>query len=159
MKENVERSGIIGIKTAQKSDLESRQQEFRELLDTLSPQKGWLDKGLDEIEAELFSRHSKLFMVLDSANSAAGIAQIIFEGSDIAKVENVVVRKTEQGKGLGVLLMRHIIKYAKDKGIKCMRLTSSREVAQNLYRKLGFKELGNYTKPNGKKTTVFELRF
>lgn len=56
-------------------------------------------------------------------------------------VEDVVVHKEYQGRGIGKFLMQHVIEQAKILGLQHIELTSnpSREAANALYLKLGFK--------------------
>jgi ribosomal protein S18 acetylase RimI-like enzyme len=55
-------------------------------------------------------------------------------------IEDVVVDKVARGKGLGKELIQFAIKYAKNKNVKTINLTSSPErvAANKLYQKLGF---------------------
>ncbi|WKA55342.1 ribosomal protein S18-alanine N-acetyltransferase [Planococcus shixiaomingii] len=63
---------------------------------------------------------------------------------DEAHVTNIAIRPDERGKKLGERLMMAAIEVAKDQGAMLMTLEArvSNHVAQNLYRKLGFKNGG-----------------
>ena len=57
-------------------------------------------------------------------------------------VEDVVVSPSQQGKGIGKMLMQKIIERAKEKGAAMVELTSrpTREAANALYQKVGFEK-------------------
>lgn len=63
---------------------------------------------------------------------------------DEAHVTNIAIHPHARGQKLGELMMRHLIAIAKMFGAKSMTLEVrvSNQIAQNLYRKLGFKEEG-----------------
>ncbi len=58
----------------------------------------------------------------------------------VGKIEDVIIRETFRGKGLGSKLLDKLIEIAKEKGIVNITLTSnpSRIIARNLYQKKGF---------------------
>jgi ribosomal protein S18 acetylase RimI-like enzyme len=55
-------------------------------------------------------------------------------------IEDVVVDKSQRGRGLGKYLMQHAIDYSKSLGAQSVALTSrpSRVAANELYKKMGF---------------------
>ena len=59
-----------------------------------------------------------------------------------AWIEDVVVSEAARGKGVGLMLTEAAIKLAQDNGAKTIDLTSrpSREAANRLYQKAGFKQ-------------------
>ncbi len=59
-----------------------------------------------------------------------------------AWIEDVVVDEGVRGQGIGVALNEEALKVARDKGARTVDLTSrpSREAANRLYRRLGFKQ-------------------
>lgn len=59
-----------------------------------------------------------------------------------AWVEDVVVNENARGKGVGLMLTQAAMKLAREKGAKTVDLTSrpSREAANRLYQKAGFKQ-------------------
>lgn len=70
----------------------------------------------------------------------AGITIIL----DTAELNNIVIKKTERGKGLSSLLLKELIASAKAKNCKYINLevASTNEIAINLYKKFGFKQVG-----------------
>jgi GNAT superfamily N-acetyltransferase len=65
-------------------------------------------------------------------------------GTPSAVVEDVGVLPTLQGKGIGKLMMKYALKYAKEKGCYKMSLSSNlkREKAHQFYESLGFQKHG-----------------
>lgn len=55
-------------------------------------------------------------------------------------IEDVVVDEEARGKGVGKLLVTHVLDFSRAIGLKCVDLTSrsSREAANVLYKKIGF---------------------
>lgn len=81
---------------------------------------------------------------------------------DEAHVTNVAVDRAERGKGLGEKLMRSLVQLAADCGMRWMSLECRRSnaVAQSLYRKLGFVDVGfrkRYYEDNGEDALVMAL--
>ncbi len=59
-----------------------------------------------------------------------------------AWIEDVVVDRSERGRGTGEALIRHVVELAQKKGAKWVDLTlrPSRETANRLYQKIGFRQ-------------------
>lgn len=81
---------------------------------------------------------------------------------DEAHVTNVAIRKDLRGQGLGEKLMRALIQLAADSGMIWMTLEVRRSnaVAQGLYRKLGFVDVGwrkRYYEDNGEDALLMGL--
>lgn len=71
----------------------------------------------------------------------AGTA-IAYQTNSIMGVHQVGVLPEYQGKGIGKLLMSHLVAYAKKKNCELMTLQAS-EAGLPIYVKMGFKKLGN----------------
>ena len=101
--------------------------------------------NLSEIE-NVLRQEQTLTFVAKVENTIVGIALISwYKGlsSDKLWIEDVVVDKASQGKGIGRALVSSILNYAKENASTCkIMLTSraSRVQARALYRSLGFKE-------------------
>ena len=88
--------------------------------------------------------------VAESDNEIVGtFALLIMEnmahlGTPSAVVEDVVVLPNHQGKGIGKIMMKFALKYAKENGCYKMSLSSNlrREQAHKFYKSLGFKKHG-----------------
>ena len=77
----------------------------------------------------------------------AGISIIL----DTAELNNIVIKKSKRGNGLSSLLLEKLIKIAKSKNCKIVNLevASNNEIAINLYKKFGFKQVGMRSKYYG----------
>ena len=82
--------------------------------------------------------------VLTTESGVSGHAVMSLMGPGECHVLNVCVRPDLQGRGLGRHLMSHLIVSARELGMTLMMLEvrPSNEVALQLYRSLGFNELG-----------------
>lgn len=70
----------------------------------------------------------------------AGISIVL----DTAELNNIVIKKTQRGNGYSSLLLKELIDIAIQKKCKFFNLevASNNEVAINLYKKFGFKQVG-----------------
>lgn len=87
----------------------------------------------------------------------AGISIIL----DTAELNNIVIKKTKRGNGLSSLLLEELIKIAKSKNCKIVNLevASNNEIAINLYKKFGFKEVGIRSKYYGEADALLYTLF
>lgn len=98
--------------------------------------------AFDEIAADA---HQQL-LVLESDGEVVGTAQVswlrrlTYVGGLVCVVESVRVRSDRRGRGLGGVLMGHVVTEARRRGAARVELTtnSRRERAQEFYRRLGF---------------------
>ena len=85
----------------------------------------------------------KVFLALDNGRIVGSLTLIIFRLPTglRAWIEDVVVDEAARGKGVGEKLNRAAIRATFDSGARTLDLTSrpSREAANRLYQKLGFK--------------------
>lgn len=68
--------------------------------------------------------------------------KFIHDGGNVAHIEDVVVSKEYQGKGIGELLMRSLLDLAKDSNCYKIILDCSDEI-KPFYEKIGFKKTSN----------------
>ncbi|MFC3197164.1 GNAT family N-acetyltransferase [Parapedobacter deserti] len=95
------------------------------------------------LKALIASENSHLFVAVDDGGTIAGMITV---GTYLAPtgrkgwIEDVVVDDTYRGRGLGKLLVRHAIEFAKQAQLSLLSLTSnpSRIAANQLYPKTGF---------------------
>lgn len=95
---------------------------------------------LDEL---VRSENSHLFCAVDESGNYSGMVTVgIYLSPTGAKawVEDVVVDQSQRGKGIGELLTKHAVAFAKEKKVHVLMLTSnpSRVAANALYQKMGF---------------------
>ncbi len=97
----------------------------------------------DAFYNELTNNHFACYLIMDIGQEVAGYGGM-WVLLDEAHVTNVAVRHDYRGNKLGERLMSELMKTAKFLGAKRMTLEvrESNEIAQNLYRKLGFYRAG-----------------
>lgn len=92
------------------------------------------------LESELNNINSK-YIVAKRDNKIVGFAGIWFSVDD-AHITNIVVRKSCRHQGIGSVLLEELIKLAKVKNSLTLEVNTKNEIAQKLYLKYGFKNLG-----------------
>lgn len=98
----------------------------------------------DEITKDVTSKDSGIYVaVIESDGEKAGYAEMRTVAGE-AQIYNLVIDKAFRGRGLGEMLLRHLIDKAKDDGCRLMTLEvrGGNDAAMELYRKLGFREVG-----------------
>src|SRR5947209_19825974 len=97
---------------------------------------------LDEI---VRSEASRLLVARDDSGAIVGsLTLVLFRIPTAVRawIEDVVVAEAARGQGIGEALNREALRIAKDAGARTVDLTSrpSREAANRLYQRLGFKQ-------------------
>lgn len=92
------------------------------------------------LKSELQNVSSK-YIVAKENGEIVGFAGIWYSVDD-AHITNIVVRKNYRSKGIGSLLLEKLIELAKTKDSLTLEVNTKNEIAQKLYLKYGFKNLG-----------------
>ncbi len=92
------------------------------------------------LKSELQNVSSK-YIVAKENGEIVGFAGIWYSVDD-AHITNIVVRKSYRNKGIGSLLLEKLIELAKTKTSLTLEVNAKNEIAQKLYLKYGFKNLG-----------------
>mgnify|MGYP002728572383 FL=1 len=92
------------------------------------------------LKSELQNVSSK-YIVAKENGKIVGFAGIWYSVDD-AHITNIVVRKSYRNKGIGSLLLEKLIELAKTKTSLTLEVNTKNEIAQKLYLKYGFKNLG-----------------
>lgn len=92
------------------------------------------------LKSELQNVSSK-YIVAKENGEIVGFAGIWYSVDD-AHITNIVVRKSYRNKGIGSLLLEKLIELAKPKTSLTLEVNTKNEIAQKLYLKYGFKNLG-----------------
>lgn len=92
------------------------------------------------LKSELQNVSSK-YIVAKENGEIVGFAGIWYSVDD-AHITNIVVRKNYRNKGIGSLLLEKLIELAKPKTSLTLEVNTKNEIAQKLYLKYGFKNLG-----------------
>ena len=97
-----------------------------------------------EITKDVTSNDSNVYVaVLESDGEKAGYAEMRTVAGE-AQIYNIVIDKPFRGRGLGEMMLRHLIGRARESGCSLITLEvrGSNETAMELYSKLGFREVG-----------------
>lgn len=96
------------------------------------------------LKSELENINSK-YIVAKIDKKIVGFAGIWFSVDD-AHITNIVVHKDYRHSGIGSNLLEELISLAKVKASLTLEVNTKNEIAQNLYTKYGFKNLGKRKK-------------
>lgn len=115
---------------------------------TLEEEKIWLEQSLQNIKEK-----KEVLLIVKDENEIIGSSEIKLEKGRQSHVGGlgISIRKEYRGKGLGTKLMAEILKEAEKNlkpEIKMVRLSvfPENKIAQNLYKKFGFKEVARIPK-------------
>jgi ribosomal protein S18 acetylase RimI-like enzyme len=112
----------------------------------LKEEKKWLKKEIGEVK-----NGKRVTIVAEHKNKIVGICDVWLKKgreSHVAEI-GISVRRDYRGIGLGKFLMKTALKIAKDKlrpSLFRLSVFSTNKIAQNLYKKLGFKEVARIPK-------------
>ena len=121
---------------------------FLESLDSLRKASNLSPKKAKEIFKKISLDKNYKIYVTELDSKIVGAATIfieqkfIHEGGKVGHIEDVVVRKKYQGKGIGQEIVKELVKYAKKKGCYKTILDCSDELIP-FYEKIGFKRHSN----------------
>jgi ribosomal-protein-alanine N-acetyltransferase len=124
------------------------------------------DKTVIEKEPSLTSRVRRFFSATRASNDSDRICIVGFAGcwmmAGEAHVTSIAVREAYRGQGIGELLMISLVELARDLEADMLTLEArvSNTVAQNLYRKFGFTEVGmrpRYYIDNGEDAIIMSV--
>lgn len=128
---------------------------------TVEGTKGLIRKYLDWIQIDLCFQHIEeelehfpdkyrepegAFLVARDGEAVVGCVGLKKIGEGICEMKRLFVKDEYKGQGIGKGLADAIVREAKNKGYSRMRLDSLKRMgtAVALYKKLGFKEIGQY---------------
>lgn len=94
----------------------------------------------ENLKSELKNLNSK-YIVAKENGLVVGFAGIWFSVDD-AHITNIVVRKSYRHKGIGNALLKVLIELGKAKESLTLEVNTQNEIAQKLYLKHGFENLG-----------------
>ena len=86
------------------------------------------------------------FFVIHHDGLPAGCGGLQLFGSEYGEVKRMYVRPAFRGLGLGKLMIEHLVAYAREQGVGCLRLeTGIHQVeAIGLYERMGFERIGPF---------------
>jgi|SRR3989344_3204656 len=134
---------------------EKDEEQILNLLDQLLAEvnlKGGFNKTTEgkaprkKIFAELLAREDVKMFVVDEGGKLLGfcdffIVPVVRRGYLQGHIEDLVVDESARGRGVGTLLLKKLIQFSRERGIKVIKLTSGLELvdAHKFYGKNGFK--------------------
>jgi glucosamine-phosphate N-acetyltransferase len=135
----------ITIRELQNDDLFNG---FLESMDSLKKASNLDKQKAENILKKIFSNPNHYVYVAILDGRVVGSTSMIIEpkfihdGGNVAHIEDVVVSKEHQGKGIGEMLMNSLLELAKDNNCYKTILDCSDEV-KPFYEKIGFKRFSN----------------
>ena len=119
--------------------------EIKEAMDRLIPQLSpdHISPSKEQLVEIIESPVTILFAAQNESGIIGFLSLILYRVPTGMKawIEDVVVDRSERGRGTGEVLIRHAIEMAQTKGAKWVDLTSrpTRKAARQLYQKIGFR--------------------
>ena len=91
----------------------------------------------------IYMTYGSEIIVADIGNAVVGYVVISYKEEE-AKIMSVAVKKEFRRKGIGQMLLKDVIRRARNKGIRriTLEVRVSNKIAQQLYKKLGFEVAG-----------------
>ena len=137
------------IKIATLADLDSLAELF-DLYRVFYEQKSDIDGAKGFLRDRLTNKESVIFIAFDD-NNPIGFVQLYPSFSSVSMnrtwvLNDLYVKKTVRGKGLGEQLLKKAINFAESTGAKGVSLETGKEnlTAQRLYEKMGFERESHY---------------
>ena len=118
--------------------------------------------NVNVLKSELESQNSCYFTIKSAPNEILGFGGF-WQSVDDVHLTNIVIKKSHRNKGLGSLLLQHIINSARStgKGSITLEVNENNVYAKKLYLKYGFKILGTRKKyyNNTENAIIMTLNF
>ncbi len=110
--------------------------------------KAWIEKyfEIEDVDRELFEDPEKIIrdggfvLTITNDNNVVGTCALFKDTQEKYELARMAVTESQQGKGIGKMLMVEALDFAKMRGIKKLFLVSNTrlEVAISLYKRFGF---------------------
>jgi len=122
--------------------------------------------SLQNIRESLFSNYDKAFVLCSLSGLEILAFAVIHKVLDESHLLNIVIKKEEQGRGLGSYFLEQLIKFVKDQNQHTLWLEvrASNAIAIKLYESIGFQldgiRKGYYPKGSGREDArLYSLSF
>ena len=121
---------------------------FLAALDSLRPSSHIKPERAQEIFKAVKSNQNHIIVVAESGGQVVGTATLLIEqkfihgGCRAGHIEDVAVRDGFQGRGIGMEIVKHLLKVAADMGCYKTVLDCTEEV-RPFYEKIGFKSIAD----------------
>ncbi len=90
------------------------------------------------------SRASKCITYIAYYNEKPVTTAQLYKGKSLSAIFSFTSLENERGKGYGTAMLRFLLKEAKKLNYRLITLTSSNDNAKKLYKKIGFRKLGEF---------------
>ena len=107
---------------------------------------GWWKDSYDKSGIKQLIKGSFCFAVVidKKTEKTIGMGRVLSDGVSDGYIQDLVILPEYRRKGVGKRLTKSLIDYCKSKGITWIALVSEPN-QENFYKKIGFKEMKNYT--------------
>jgi len=107
---------------------------------------GWWKDSYDKSGIKQLIKGSFCFAVVfdKKTKKTIGMGRVLSDGVSDGYIQDLVILPEYRKKGIGKKLTKSLIDYCKSKGITWIALVSEPN-QENFYKKIGFKEMKNYT--------------
>jgi len=107
---------------------------------------GWWKDSYDKSGIKQLIKGSFCFAVVidKKTKKTIGMGRVLSDGVSDGYIQDLVILPEYRKKGIGKKLTESLIDYCKSKGITWIALVSEPN-QENFYKKIGFKEMKNYT--------------
>ncbi len=107
---------------------------------------GWWKDSYDKSGIKKLIKGSFCFAVVidKKTKKTIGMGRVLSDGVSDGYIQDLVILPEYRKKGVGKKLTKSLIDYCKSKGITWIALISEPN-QENFYKKIGFKEMKNYT--------------
>lgn len=100
----------------------------------------------NEFKSLLSSDHTHLFIAKKNEAEIVGMCTLVIYRIPYKKkgwIEDVVVDRNYRAMGIGTIMLKNVIQFARNQGVSSLNLTSrpTREIANKLYNSLGFNKV------------------
>lgn len=114
-------------------------QDFIELLEEYDVAARHFYEKLDE---SLLQENERLFV--GYINGQVVTISILYLEKDAAGIFSLITKESMRGKGYGSDMMKYLLAFSKKNGVRYVTLSASSEEGLSIYKRLGFKSLGNF---------------
>jgi GNAT superfamily N-acetyltransferase len=95
-----------------------------------------------KLQVAQLQNQEKLF--IGYRNNIPAVISILFSENKIAGIFSLITTEKERGKGLGSDMMKFLMNFAKNEGALYTSLSASSDSGYRIYKRLGFKTIGNF---------------
>ncbi len=143
--------------------------EESHLSDFITLNNCWIEKyfKLEDNDRELTKDPTMILrkgghvLTVTRENKVVGVCALFRESDEVYELARMAVAETEQGSGIGRLLLQEVIRFAKEEGAKKLFLISNTKLvaAVNLYKHFDFKVVSEGQHPTYRRGNIVMEKF